>query len=1422
MRKTWYIFLFCLANAYAQRGLFINGPDAALQVTSGSTVCVKGNFSNLNCDPVSKVRISGVLYCSGNLVNDDSLVWLPIQSAANEALLVIDDLNTDTFFISGSVRTVFRTVTINRALSPVLLQQDMVLQDTLRFKSGHLFLNQNTLYLQEPQGQPLVMHHPWIKDERQSSGIRTLHLSDTGKVHYSGYAVINNGIGLGNIGLAVKGPVNVGDHVTVVRRHQLQYLAGKSSIALCFDISGQALTNQDTLVVNYSAHQLSSLPTGLITSSLLGVYVSSGQDLWWYALPIISGSQRVGTSQTTGTLVSPLHAMTTPLAQISPTLFRVTIADPSCGNFPPGFVSADTLHLCQGTSYTLQAGNTSPVPNTPLRYEWRTPLVAYTATCVVTPTVSFQKIKLTSVDVRGCITLDSCIVAPTAPLPQVLYFNHLNACFGDSVLCKDSVIISSGTYTNTFLTSDNQSGLSPTNVFKIKFPSAGIYTIQLKATSNYGCESVAIRTNVQVYSPPIAIANVSLNCSNHHLQFSSVSLPGHANLQVAFHQWTILNTTYQSSAVAIAAPVAGQYTYALRIEDNAGCKDSLTSLFLVPSQNTLSMNVYNRCEGDTTLLQFNGTCAYAPCQVKWRPGDGTLDSGTVVSRVYPTAGQKIVSLYVTGQQGCVDSLQQVVTLNSQPSASISGGTTICSGVPLAFIGMGVVAQGSVITYLWNGQQASPVVSFTALPGYYTQHLEVITDSGCVHSSTHSYTVWPRPVAAFYANPVCKKDSVYFLHNGSNGQQIYQWHYGNGTTSGWLLSPQHHYLYSASGNYTVQETVQNNFGCSDSVTAVVQVQALPQVNLGGTLTTCGTQYSLQTINANSTYTWWPMGVNTSTAMVFQTGWVGVRVKGANGCAARDSVYIHLNAVYRPQLGDDRTACGPLLLQPNAPAQTYSWSTGASTPTLQVINSGLYVLTALDQNGCSGADTIQVNILPPASIHLPEDTSLCFQSGGLFIAAVANTSLVTWQDGVIGATRNILRSGHYIATALLGNGCKAVDTLRVQFKTTPVLTLSNSYTSCTTVLIYTGINDALFDWSDGTHQSWLMVDRSAQYTVTATTPSTGCSAHHSFSVGIYPPAPIDLGRDTVLCSNSGYWLSTGNFMDTIRWMDGVTFPDRYVTLPGVYTATATNVYGCQVTDAVVIQMRRAPDLAIGPELQYLCGTNALTAHANAVCDWYFNDHYLVQTDLLSIDQPGIYVASYSANGCTSTRLLQVIQTNDSLTADFLVATRDTIHQPVQFVCLTNPLPLAVEWDFGDGQHSTELHPVHAYSLPRDYSVTLTVWNEECEATQSKSLRALFRKAKRDQVAKQLEVIAVNLYPVPATKVCYIDLEISQQADIHVQLFDATGRLLLTSQSFANNHYRERMDLSSLQQGWYACVLRVQNTNGCILLNKKLIIE
>lgn len=82
-----------------------------------------------------------------------------------------------------------------------------------------------------------------------------------------------------------------------------------------------------------------------------------------------------------------------------------------------------------------------------------------------------------------------------------------------------------------------------------------------------------------------------------------------------------------------------------------------------------------------------------------------------------------------------------------------------------------------------------------------------------------------------------------------------------------------------------------------------------------------------------------------------------------------------------LGNDTTVSGaPLLLDAGTlPGASYTWSTGATTPTISVTASGSYAVTVTALNGCSASDTIQVSVLTGIPGRGPQSDDLRLRVG-----------------------------------------------------------------------------------------------------------------------------------------------------------------------------------------------------------------------------------------------------------------------------------------------------------------------------------------------------------------------------------------------------------------------------------------------------------
>ena len=1394
----------------------------------------------MKCDPTRQVRFNGPLYLGGNLINNDILKFTATTGPGNSknarVIFMYSTAYTPGFnaIIGGSVTPNLWEVELDKGLAGTLtLSANINCSDTVNFKTGFLYMNGYKWNLVDPVGAAIV-NHPYLKNERQGCQFMASSISDTGLVTYNTIYNVPIDLDPANIGVVITGSVDIGSKFKIKRGFKPQVNAGKSSVLRYFDIqsSGHAL-GIDGIKVKYVHNDVAFFPSGYFNLPLLKLFVSSGNDLNWSPLPSIVQNTLVSTIVGNGMLSAALSDLALPNINVTDTLFRITIADPDCPNKPVSAFLQDTLHICIGNTVTVDAGNNSPVSNSSLRWEWNTVPINYAQTQTVSPNTGYQKFVVKLMDARGCESKDSIIIAPQAPYPQITYFNHLNSCLGDSITIKDTVKISSGTYTNAWLFSDGSISTTLQKLFKKKFSSLGEHSMLLLTTSNYGCSVTATSTNIVVYPLPTVSFTNSLNCLNDLMSFTNTSVSNHTALIISSSFWNLGQGITNTSTVISPSQTYsanGNYTVKLVATSSFGCKDSVISPITIYPKNQALFVKNNSCFNDTVFLNNTSLCNTGNCSYNWSFGDASQSSFLSPKKVYSSTGFYNVKLKVTNPFGCPDSIATNVSVNANPNAQfVSTNTSVCMNEYVYFTNSSSISSGSIVSYGWNFGNSTATTSINSAvtyssSGIYTVSLVSTSDSGCVNTFVLPITAQPQPTAQYNVSDVCFGTANQFVSNSIGSGLSYVWDFGNTVVTNSTTNANYNYTYPAIGNYSTQLIAFNIWGCSDTTSVQVSVFSSPIASLGGSVSTCGTTYTLDAGNSGSLYLWQPGNQTTQTIQATSSGIYNVVITNTNNCVGSETVSVILNSIVKPHLGNDTTVCGNFYLSAGYPGSSYSWNIGSSNQTITASTSSLYIVHVIDPNGCSGSDSINLVLNTAATINLGSDLVICKPKYGYVLTPISNASNFLWSTGLISPTINVSNNGSYWVEGTTANGCKKRDTVLINFLTTPQINLGPDKSVCGTTLLDAQNIGASYLWNDGQTSQTINTNSTTNYWVTITNTLTNCSQQDSVFVTVNPLVNVFLGNDTTLCNNVNFILNANNNGSTYNWTSGQTTQSIPITSSGLYGVTVTNSGGCYASDYISVTLIAAPVINLGNATQYLCGNNVveLQVNSNGQITWGSTNSLSSSTKSVNLIQPGKYWATVNEFGCNASDTVLVVATNNTIQALFLASTLDTVNKPVKFVNLSSPEPTSQLWTFGDGVTSTELNPLHTYVLPQDFSVTLVVSNGFCTDKITKQLSVLFRQASPivHQPVSKLELLAFNVWPNPSNQYLQIDFELNDFAPIELRIFDITGRMLAEETTLSRMHYSSRIDVNEFKCGLYILNIIAHSSKGEVIKTAKFI--
>lgn len=291
----------------------------------------------------------------------------------------------------------------------------------------------------------------------------------------------------------------------------------------------------------------------------------------------------------------------------------------------------------------------------------------------------------------------------------------------------------------------------------------------------------------------------------------------------------------------------GAGTYTVASFSGGSCATSTDSV-VIPDFPVANFGFTNQCNG--TPISFADSSTVASGSItnwQWDFGDGLAGSTTQnPSSNYSSPGTYNVSLIVTSDVNCTDTIVQTVESYALPTSDFSwgGGTgflngsgnnAICLNDQIQFNNNSINGSGQIVTTNWNFGDGSPVDATGSpthvfpTPGTYNVELLVSSNYGCSDSVTIPVVVNDLPVAAFTSQNDCYNVAAVFQDNSTPTGQIstWSWDFGDGNGTSNVQNPS--YLYGAAGQYNVTLTIQSDSGCLDTTSQLVNRFNVPVAN-----------------------------------------------------------------------------------------------------------------------------------------------------------------------------------------------------------------------------------------------------------------------------------------------------------------------------------------------------------------------------------------------------------------------------------------------------------------------------------------------------------------------------------------------------------------------------------------------------------------
>ena len=676
-----------------------------------------------------------------------------------------------------------------------------------------------------------------------------------------------------------------------------------------------------------------------------------------------------------------------------------------------------------------------------------------------------------------------------------------------------------------------------------------------------------------------------------------------------FRFYTTLADAQANNNNFITNPTAytsGNATLYVRVL-TTGCVAQLTLIVNTSPTPTITSSATNLCyNGNALTLTASQTTG-----ILWSTGETTPSINVTQAGTYT----------VTYNNGVCTSNPASITITSDPNPNvqITGNATYCAGGSTNITANTDIPNS---TYSWSNGANSPTINVTS-PGVYTA--TVTSPSGCVYSKSITVTELALPTANNSSLSQCSLTgtATYDLTqaqtniNGAAG--VTYTFYQN------LADAQANNTNNITNTtaYTSAPTtlyvVVNNGNCKAiaELTLDIPTNTIPIITASSNNICFGGSVTLTSNIPNGNT--WSNGATTQSISITTPGTYTL-VNSAGTCISQTAT-ITITADTDPnvQISGNTSFCAGsntnITASTTIANATYSWSNGATTPTINVSSSGLYTITVISPNGCSYTNSVNVTelALPTANNSTLSQCSLTgtatydlTQAQGSIngSAGITYTYYQTLADAQANNANNITNTTAYTSApttlyVVVNNGsCKSIATLVLDIpaNTAPIITASSSVICFGGSVTLTSNMPNGNTWSNGATTSSITITTPGTYTLVNTS-GTCISPTASITITSDTDPNVQITGNLNFCGTSTTLTATSaNTANTYSWSNGSTAATTAATTTGTYTVTVTTPSGCTYQKSVNVTKEQDAIATIAVPQQLTCSLTQFNLNAS----------------------------------------------------------------------------------------------------------------------------------------------------------------------------------------------------------------------------------